>query len=147
MKTPMLVAAVFACLLVAGGQRAIREAEPKRVHYFDRLNVGDPPLRYFDVATDNPLFRLEKSVADGAVVLTPQPVVGYLPDLLKALEIPVDSQVLVAYSGSNNRSVTRRRPRALYFRDDMVIACVPFSSELEIAVHDAWRGTVFYSLS
>jgi len=145
-RTASILAAAFVSLAIADGRFAIQGAEPRRVPYWDHIQFYRSPLDYNGEATDNPLVRLQKAYARDEIVLNSWKPLGYLPDLLKQLAIPVDSQVLVPYTGSNNRSVSARRPRAFYFRDDMVIAYVAGQPELEIAVYDAQRGTVFFSV-
>jgi hypothetical protein len=88
--------------------------------------------------------RLERGGAE--LALDPRPGIGYLPALLRELEVPVESQLLV-YSKTSlqQRLVTPGRPRAIYFNDRMAVGMV-HGGVIEIAVQDAQQGAVFYTL-
>ena len=64
---------------------------------------------------------------------------------LEALEVPVDSQVLVFSKTSLQRNrISPRTPRAVYFSDDCYVGWVP-GGLVEVAVSDPKLGLVFYS--
>ena len=67
-----------------------------------------------------------------------------LQSLLKALDIPVSSQLLV-FSATSLQSalINPRNPRAIYFNDDTFVGFVP-GGRMEIASFDAEAGMVFY---
>ena len=72
---------------------------------------------------------------------------GYLPALLKAMEIPTDSQMLVFSKTSfQRRHISPRTPRAIYFNDTTYLGWVPNGEAIEIStVHHA-DGAAFYTL-
>ncbi len=75
-------------------------------------------------------------------------VVGYLPALLKALDIPVSSQTLVfSRTSLQTDKITPWSPRALYFNDDVYVGYVLDSHFLEIGAVDPVKGGMFYTLS
>lgn len=69
---------------------------------------------------------------------------GYLASLLRALDVPVSSQILVFSKGSvQSPLIDAHNPRALYFNDSTVVGWVR-GGFIEIAAQDAQQGTVFY---
>ena len=73
---------------------------------------------------------------------------GYLPAVLKELDIPVSSQLLRPHSfGLDGPSISSQRPLALYFNDDVVVRWFPGSEHLEISAQDSQKGTLFYTLA
>jgi hypothetical protein len=96
----------------------------------------------------NPVAELKQRLERGGAELAfdPRPGIGYLPALLRELDVPVESQLLV-YSKTSlqQRLVTPGRPRAIYFNDRMAVGMV-HGGVIEIAVQDAQQGAVFYTL-
>ena len=72
------------------------------------------------------------------------PVEGGLREILAALKVPVESQIVV-FSKTSLQSplITPRNPRSLYFNDSVAVGMVP-GGILEVAAHDPKLGTVFY---
>lgn len=73
------------------------------------------------------------------------PAAGYLPALLQALHIPVESQIAV-FSKTSIQSlrIEPAHPRLLYFNDSVIVGSV-HGGFLEIAAQDA-EGIKFYAL-
>jgi hypothetical protein len=72
---------------------------------------------------------------------------GYLDAVLKALDVPVSSQVLVFSKTSFQAPrISPRMPRALYFNDDTYVGWVPGGDVVEIASVDPRQGVVFYTM-
>ena len=96
----------------------------------------------------NPVADLQDRLAAGTVELAfdARPGIGYLPDVLRELGVPVESQLLV-YSKTSlqQRLITPQRPRALYFNDQVAVGSVQ-DGIIEIAVQDEKQGAVFYTL-
>lgn len=66
--------------------------------------------------------------------------------LLKALDVPVESQLLVfSRTSLQRRRIGPRTPRALYFSDEAYVGWVP-GGLLEVTVFDPRLGAVFYSI-
>ena len=73
---------------------------------------------------------------------------GALRAVLTALDVPIDSQVLVFSKTSVQAAhISPSRPRAIYFRDDVLVAHVPGTPGLEVIAIDAARGPAFYALT
>lgn len=71
---------------------------------------------------------------------------GYLPALLKALHVPVESQIAV-FSKTSIQSlrIDAANPRLLYFNDSVTVGWVR-GGFIEIASQDDARGMQFYTL-
>jgi hypothetical protein len=71
---------------------------------------------------------------------------GYLPALLKALRIPIESQIAV-FSKTSIQSlrIDPSNPRLLYFNDSVIVGSVR-GGFIEIAAQDPARGIQFYTL-
>lgn len=96
----------------------------------------------------DPIAQLQAKLDAGLVTLAHDSVLGYLPALLKALDIPVSSQVLVfSRTSLQTDRITPWSPRALYFNDDVYVGYVLESPFLEIGSVDPVKGGMFYTLS
>jgi hypothetical protein len=89
----------------------------------------------------------------GEVVFSHDSVMGYLPSLLAALDIPVSSQVLIfSRTSLQTERIAPWAPRAVYFNDDVYVGHVaddtdPMSGRIvEIASVDPDDGSAFYFL-
>jgi hypothetical protein len=72
---------------------------------------------------------------------------GFLRPLLDALDLPVESQLLVfSKTGVQHLYTSPRTPRALYFDESVVVGYVPGAPEIEIIAHDPVEGLAFYTL-
>src|SRR5207237_4285444 len=80
------------------------------------------PIRYSTATPANAVSRLKEQLAAGKAALTYDKRHGYLRDLLKHLNVPESSQVLVFSKTSLQRHrISPVRPRALYFNDDVYV--------------------------
>jgi hypothetical protein len=105
-----------------------------------------PAISYNAGATHDPVAELTARMASGEALLTADVVSGYLPSLLRALDVPVESQVLVFSQTSLQRSrITRENPRAVFFNDSVAVAWVR-GGFIEIAAQSPRHAVVFYSL-
>lgn len=96
----------------------------------------------------DPVARLQAQLDAGALTLAHDSVLGYLPALLKALDIPTSSQMFVfSRTSLQTDRITPWSPRALYFNDDVYVGYVLESPFLEIGAVDPVKGGVFYTLS
>lgn len=96
----------------------------------------------------NVVSELNDKLAAGASKLSFDAASGYLGSVLKALSIPVESQVLVySQTSFQAKKISRANPRAVYFNDRVAVGFVRGGSVLEVAVQDPKQGTVFYSLN
>lgn len=73
--------------------------------------------------------------------------VGVLRGVLKALDIPIESQVLVFSKTSLQSSlIDRKNPRALYFNDTTYVGFIPGAPLIEIMSVDPVKGALFYTI-
>src|SRR5262245_61220057 len=101
--------ALIAALLVGGG----------------RLHAADydvEPINYEKAPAHNRIARLQERLDSKAAALKRDERFGYLPALLKELDIPVSSQMLVFSKTSFQfRRIGPETPRAIYFNDDTYV--------------------------
>ncbi len=112
-----------------------------------RYDQEYPAIDYSGVAKRNCFARLNSKLASGQTQLQWSAGTGYLPSLLRALDISVESQVLVFSKTSlQTEQIDAATPRALYFNDDCYVAFIQNSSLIELTAIDADKGVVFYGL-
>jgi len=105
------------------------------------------PINYRTAKPDNAIVALQKRIDAGKAQLQCVDDHGYLPSVLKELEIPQSSQVLVFSKTSLQRErITPRTPRAIYFNDDLYVGFCLRGDVLEISAADLNLGTTFYTL-
>ena len=122
-------------------------AEPTPVEITSPLPYGPDPINYFAESTDDAIIRLQKRLDAGELSFANRKYSGHLLDLLRVLEVPVESQALVFSKTSVNQPLIKpATPRAIYFNDDVTVGWVPGAAAIEIALQDAQKGTVFYTL-
>lgn len=103
--------------------------------------------QYKSTAASGVVEQLRSRVASHQTRLEFSPSQGYLPALLRELRIPSASQLLVASKTSPNKAhISPRNPRALYYNEQVAVACVPGAELLEVAATDPKLGVVFYTL-
>lgn len=106
-----------------------------------------PPIRYSQTISSDPIAILQGRLNAGEVTLERDPMYGYLPSLLDALDVPRQSQVLVFSKTSLQiHKISPANPRAIFFNDSVYIGYVPGSEILELAASDPHIGAVFYTL-
>ncbi len=110
------------------------------------IPLDHPAIQYAGGATD-PVGRLAKRLDGGQIKLDYAPVGGYLPALLKELNINIDSQVLVfSRTSIQANRISPRTPRAIYFNDDVSVGYVQEGEVLELTSLDPKQGVILYSL-
>jgi len=106
-----------------------------------------PPIEYSKATPTNRVYQLGQRIAAGEVTLAFDEERGYLASLLSALDVPIESQVLVFSKTSLQRQrISPKRPRAVYFNDDVYVGFCQSGEVLEISAADPQLGTVFYTL-
>jgi len=104
-------------------------------------------IAYSKTAPTDPIARLQRRINSGEVTLESEPHLGYLPAILRALNVPTSSQSLVFSKTSFQfTQIAPSRPRALYFNDEVYVGHVQGSRVLEFASVDPKLGAVFYTL-
>jgi hypothetical protein len=103
-----------------------------------------PPINYSATQPRDAIAGLQKCLAAGALKLTGNGK-EIVQSLLRELQIPVESQMLVFSKTSFQRSRIRpEQPRAIFFSDTCYVGWVP-NGLVEIAAIDPQLGPVFYS--
>jgi hypothetical protein len=124
-------------LVLAGGNAMMCLSEDRE----------DPRIAYTLATPNNVVTRLQNRIDSGQVALVHDSKRGYLPAVLKALQIPTSSQMLVFSKTSVQKElISPQTPRALYFNDDVYVGYVPDSKTLEVVTADPQLGPVYYVL-
>lgn len=107
-----------------------------------------PPIEYSTSTPDNCVSKLQSRLNSGESQFEYDGNLGYLPSLLKALDVSVESQLLVFSKTSLQRHrISPRKPRAIYFNDDAYVGYCQSGDVLEISAVDPQLGAVFYTLA
>ena len=107
-----------------------------------------PAIEYATRPVADPIAAFSRQVHDGDVELTFERGRGYLDAVLDALDVPIESQVLVfSKTGLQAPAVSPSNPRAIYFNDEVAVAWIRGGAVLEMAAHDPQQGVVFYTLN
>jgi hypothetical protein len=105
------------------------------------------PIEYSASQPDNCISRLQAKIDKGEVTIDRDGEQGYLKTVLDALQVPVESQVLVFSKTSLQlRRISPKAPRAIYFNDEVYIGYCQSGDVLEVSAVDPNLGAVFYVL-
>jgi len=111
------------------------------------IDLNHEAIRYAAAPVNDPVAQLGRDLDSQKVRLRYDRAKGYLPALLEALGVPVESQMLVFSKTSFQASrINATSPRAIYFSDRVAVGFVHGGEVLEIAAQDPRQGTVFYTL-
>lgn len=133
----MTIRLAAVAVLLLGGAGAAPAAE----------DLDRPPIRYSETAPDTAVSRLEQRIKAKKLDLAHTDDHGYLPAVLKALDVPLSSQVLVFSKTSLQRGrISPKTPRAIYFNDDVSVGFCRNGDVLEVAASDPTLGTVYYTV-
>lgn len=106
-----------------------------------------PPIDYLNAEVHDPVAELARRVESGETKLSYDERFGYLKSVLEALDVPISSQTLVFSKTSLQlHRISPRRPRSLYFNDDVYVGYCQQGDVLEFAATDAKQGASFYTL-
>jgi hypothetical protein len=131
-------------LLVLAGLRVSMQAQ--RAGAF-MGSSDDPGIKYATAPLNNPVVDLNRKLQDGSLRLPFEGRSGYLRAALEALQLPIDSQLLVFSRASlQGKRINEQNPRAVFFNDRVALGWVRDGEILEIAAHDQTEGIVFYTL-
>ena len=125
------------CLLVVAGRWARVGAQ--RAGAF-MGSADDPAIQYSVAPANNDVADVNRKLRDGAVRLRVRGAQRLLQSALDALQIPVDSQLLVfSRTSLQGKRISEQNPRALFFNDRVALGWVRDGDVLEVAAHDAVR--------
>lgn len=106
--------------------------------------VHDPIHGYDATPSHDRFARFKADLDAGRVALDADDERSLLLSLLRALDVPVSSQMIVTSATSFQKTIiSPRRPRALYFNDDTYVGYVP-RGQIEVISIDPARGPMFY---
>lgn len=141
MRLPMILAVALAAVGVCAW------AEHDDAFDYPYIPYDHAAIQYPTRPTDDAITRLQKKIDSGEVKLDFDAKWGYLPSLLKHLRINTDSQMLVFSKTSfQGPKISPKKPRALYFNDDVAVGFVPEGDLMEFVALDPKQGVVFYTL-
>lgn len=105
------------------------------------------PISYSKAKPKNAITSLQERIDQGQAKLHFDKDFGYLPAVLRELNVPTSSQTLVFSKTSVQRQrISPSTPRALYFNDDTYVGYCQFGPMLEFTAVDPELGAVFYTL-
>src|SRR5436190_423671 len=97
-----------------------------------------PAIAYSTRTVETRVTGLNQDLDSGRARLGFDTHAGYLPSLLAALKVPIESQLLVFSETSAQASlIGPATPRAIYFNDTIAVGWVRGGDVLEVAAHDA----------
>ncbi len=130
-----VVLALLACLITA---RPVR----------GQLPFEGEPINYLTAPVNDPVARLQKRLERGEAKLKYDDKHGFLESVLKELQVPASSQMLVFTKTSFQRHrISPQAPRAIYFGDDVYLGWVQGGDVLELSTVDPKQGATFYLLA
>jgi len=107
----------------------------------------DPAIAYTTARLNNAVADVNRRLQDGSLRFTFDSSSGFLRSALDALQIPIDSQMLVfSRTSLQGKRIGEQNPRALFFNDRVALGWVRGGDLLEVAAHDETAGVVFYTL-
>lgn len=138
---PSTVLAVISMLASAAGIALAQRSDAFQV------SRDHPAIAYTETPADDPVSKLNRELTSGAVKLDFDAATGYLSAVLEALDVPVESQVLVfSQTSFQAPKIDEGNPRAIYFNDQVSVGWVRGGDVLEVAAQDPRQGTIFYTL-
>jgi hypothetical protein len=111
------------------------------------MPFDEETINYDKTKDTGPVARLQARIDHGTAKVRYDPAYGFLPDLLKELNISPTSQMLVFSKTSFQRErISPQTPRAIFFGDDAYVGFIPGAPLLEVSSADPNLGAVFYTL-
>lgn len=146
------VSGVLAVMLVTLTTGVVRAEDPpaavRTIDFADPLPYGQKPIDYLSPESSDAAAALNRRLAAAEVALEYRKRNGYLRSLLSALDVPLDSQLLVfSKTALNPNLVTPKNPRSVYFNDDVYLGWVPGADSIEVMAVDPIKGMMFYTLA
>ncbi len=113
-----------------------------------RASRDHPAIAYSTGEVSNVVSDLNDRIQAGEIELRFQGRGGYLDSVLRALDVPIESQLAVFSKTSRQASeITSQNPRAIFFGDTVAVGWVRDGDKLELATQDRRQGAVFYTLT
>jgi hypothetical protein len=106
-----------------------------------------PAIEYGTRPTTDAVSRLNLAIQQGKVQLKFDDKHGYLRSVLEALDVPIQSQLMVFSKTSFQMyRISPENPRSLYFNDSVAVGWVRGGPIVEVADEDPTQGVIFYTL-
>jgi hypothetical protein len=106
-----------------------------------------PAIGYATRPVNDPVSKLNRKLQEGGAQLQFEGVAGYLRSVLAALDVPIESQLVVFSKTSlQARLINPRNPRTIFFNDSVAVAWVRGEPFVEVAAEDPQQGVIFYTL-
>jgi len=103
-----------------------------------------PPHSYWEGPFLDPATALHLAISSGDRVLPAGDPLAFLAAYLEALDVPVESQILVfSKSSLQAPAITLDNPRAMFFNEDTYVTYIP-GARIEVMSVDPRKGGVFY---
>lgn len=135
-KAALRVLLQACCLLLIAGPLVASDAE------YEHEAVG-----YATATPDNVVSRLQQRLEAGEAKLEYDGRMGWLPSVLRELQVDESSQMLVFSKTSLQRNrIAPKTPRALYFNDEVYVGYCQNGDVIEITAADPQLGAVFYTV-
>jgi hypothetical protein len=126
-----------ASLGAVAGQRALTPSAMR-----EHAAIG-----YSKTAPADPVAELGRQLEAGEIELAFRSENGYLESVLKALDVPVTSQMLVFSKTSFQAPrISPQNPRAIFFNDTVAVGWVRGGEVLEFIGYDPRQGAMFYTM-
>ncbi|MEO6787968.1 MAG: hypothetical protein ABI318_17730 [Chthoniobacteraceae bacterium] len=107
-------------------------------------NFDEPPHNYHTASLKDRFSRMKADLESGRIPLDRTSEKAFVISLLKALDIPATSQMLVFSTTSLQlRFITPRNPRAIFFNEDLYVGYIP-GGKIELISMDPELGSIFY---
>ncbi|MGV3773856.1 MAG: hypothetical protein ACO1QB_13215 [Verrucomicrobiales bacterium] len=140
-----LLGATLLSLLFAGVEQVQAQADFQGATHL--VAYEEEPIQYGKRSSTGPVAMLENKLQKGEVKLEWDEKFGFLPSILKELDIPASSQMLVFSKSSLQRDhISPSNPRAIFFNDKVYIGYIPGAPVIEISEVDSTMGGVFYKI-
>jgi len=106
-----------------------------------------PAIAYATAPVSDPVAQLNERLKRGDITLEKSEHSGYLPSVLSALGVSIDSQVLVFSKTSFQAPrINPTNPRAIFFNDTVSVGWVRGGPVMEFVAQDPKQGSIFYTL-
>ena len=138
LRAILMAGLIFLVVAVTFGDRAV-------MSYTD---LDQPAIQYNTQTLHDPGSQLNRKIQFGEVHLKFDGPQGYLRSVLEALDVPIQSQ-LVVFSKTSFQAdrINPHNPRSLFFSDSVVVGWVHGGPIIEVAAEDPKQGMIFYTLS
>jgi hypothetical protein len=110
-------------------------------------DIDSAPIEYGTRPVTDVVSRLNLQIQQGKIRLKFDDQQGYLRSMLEALDVPIQSQ-LVVFSKTSFQMyhISPSNPRSLYFNDSVAVGWVRGGPIVELAAEDPKQGVIFYTL-